>query len=157
MARNTKTEQLRGVQLFSACTDKELAQIARACDEVSVDSQAVVVEEGAAGEDFYLIVTGEAEVSRGGRPVATVGPGQYFGELSLLDESPRNATVTARTPMTLITLETTRVLGRPRLLARRGPQAAPADGATTASGRREVGHQLVRATTCPHLRHRPVR
>jgi len=104
MARNTKSEQLRGVQLFSACTDKELAQIARACDEVAVDPQAVVVEEGTAGEDFYLIVTGEAEVSRGGRPVATVGPGQYFGELSLLDESPRNATVTARTPMTLITL-----------------------------------------------------
>ncbi len=104
MARNTKTDQLQGVQMFSACTDKELAQIARACDEVTVEAGAVVVEEGTAGEDFYLIVSGEAEVSRGGRPVATVGTGQYFGELSLLDEAPRNATVTARTPMTLLRL-----------------------------------------------------
>jgi CRP/FNR family transcriptional regulator, cyclic AMP receptor protein len=105
MARNTKTDQLRGVQMFSACTDKELAQIARACDEVAVEADAVVVEEGTAGEGFYLIVTGEAEVSRGGRPVATVGAGEYFGELSLLDEAPRNATVTARTAMTLLGLK----------------------------------------------------
>jgi CRP/FNR family cyclic AMP-dependent transcriptional regulator len=104
MARNTKADQLRGVQMFSACTDKELAQIARACDEIVVEADAVVVEEGTAGEGFYLIVTGEADVSRGGRPVATVGAGQYFGELSLLDEAPRNASVTARTAMTLLRL-----------------------------------------------------
>ncbi|HVC71111.1 MAG TPA: cyclic nucleotide-binding domain-containing protein [Acidimicrobiales bacterium] len=104
MARNTKTDQLRGVQMFSACTDKELAQIARACDEVVVDSDAVIVEEGSAGEDFYLIATGEAAVTRGGQPVATLRSGQYFGELSLLDPGPRNATVTAATPMTLLKL-----------------------------------------------------
>jgi len=104
MARNTKTDQLRGVQLFSACTDKELAQIARACDEVTADADAVIVEEGAAGEDFYLIASGEAAVTRGGQPVATLTPGQYFGELSLLDPGPRNATVTAATSMTLLKL-----------------------------------------------------
>jgi CRP-like cAMP-binding protein len=104
MARNTKIDQLRGVQMFSACTDKELAQIARACDELAVEADAVLVEEGAAGEDFFLVGAGEAEVSRGGRHVAILGPGQYFGELSLLDDAPRNASVTARTPMTLIRL-----------------------------------------------------
>jgi CRP/FNR family transcriptional regulator, cyclic AMP receptor protein len=104
MARNTKTDQLKGVQMFSACTEKELAQIARACDELTVEPGAMVVEEGAAGEDFYLVGTGEAEVVRGGQSVATLGPGQYFGELSLLDDAPRNATVTAKTPMTLIRL-----------------------------------------------------
>ncbi|HEY5250442.1 MAG TPA: cyclic nucleotide-binding domain-containing protein [Acidimicrobiales bacterium] len=104
MARNTKTDQLKGVQMFSACTEKELAQIARACDELTVEPGAVVVEEGAAGEGFYLVGTGEAEVVRGGQAVATLGPGQYFGELSLLDDAPRNATVTAKTPMTLIRL-----------------------------------------------------
>jgi CRP-like cAMP-binding protein len=104
MARNTKTDQLRGVQMFSACTDKELAQIARACDEVSVDPDAVIVEEGAEGEDFYLVVTGEAAVTRGGQPVATVVSGEYFGELSLLDPGPRNATVTAKTAMSLLKL-----------------------------------------------------
>ena len=105
MARNTKTDQLRGVQMFSACTDKELAQIARVCDEVAVESGANVVEEGTPGEGFYLIVTGDAEISRGGRHVTNLGPGQYFGELSLLDEAPRNATVTAQTPMTLLQLK----------------------------------------------------
>jgi len=104
MARNTKTDQLRGVQMFSACTDKELAQIARACDEVAVEAGAVVVEEGTAGDGFYLLVEGEAEVTRAGRPVATVGPGQYFGELALLDEAPRNATITAITPLALLRL-----------------------------------------------------
>jgi CRP/FNR family transcriptional regulator, cyclic AMP receptor protein len=104
MARNTKTDQLQGVQMFSACTEKELAQIARACDELAVEPGAVIVEEGTVGEDFYLIGTGEAVVLRAGREVATVGPGQYFGELALLDQAPRNATVTAQTPMTLIRL-----------------------------------------------------
>jgi CRP-like cAMP-binding protein len=104
MARNTKRDQLRGVQMFSACTDKELAQIARACDEVAVAADTVIVEEGTPGEDFYLIVSGEAAVSRGGRIVATVVPGQYFGELSLLDMAPRNATVTATSAMKLIRL-----------------------------------------------------
>jgi CRP/FNR family cyclic AMP-dependent transcriptional regulator len=104
MARNTKIDQLRGVQMFSACTDKELAQIARACDELAVEADAILVEEGTAGEDFYLVGTGEADVTRGGRHLATLGPGQYFGELSLLDDAPRNASVTARTPMTLIRL-----------------------------------------------------
>jgi CRP/FNR family transcriptional regulator, cyclic AMP receptor protein len=104
MARNTKTDQLRGVQMFSACTDKELAQIARACDEVALEPDSVIVEEGAAGEEFYLVVTGEATVTRGGQPVGTVTPGGYFGELSLLDPGPRNATVTSETPMTLLKL-----------------------------------------------------
>jgi CRP-like cAMP-binding protein len=104
MARNTKTDQLRRVPMFSACTDKELAQIARACDEVAVEPGAVVMQEGTTGDDFYLIGEGEAAVSRAGTQVATVGPGQYFGELSLLDEGPRTATVTASTAMTLIRL-----------------------------------------------------
>jgi CRP-like cAMP-binding protein len=91
--------------MFSACTDKELAQIARACDELAVEPDALVVEEGTSGEGFYLIVTGEAEVIRGGHRVATVGPGQYFGELSLLDDGPRSATVKAQTAMTLLQLK----------------------------------------------------
>jgi CRP/FNR family transcriptional regulator, cyclic AMP receptor protein len=104
MASKSKSDQLRGVPLFSACTHKELAQIARACDEKVVDADVVLIEEGTTGKDFYLIITGEASVSRGGRHVASVGAGGYFGELALLDGAPRNATVRAKTPMTLVRL-----------------------------------------------------
>lgn len=104
MARSSKTDHLAQVQLFSACSRRELSHIARACDEVTVDAGTLIVEEGSVGHEFYLIVEGEATVERGGGAVATVGPGQYFGELALLDGAPRNASVRATTPMTLIVL-----------------------------------------------------
>ena len=105
MARNNKVDHLRDVSLFSACTVKELTLIARASDEVTVDASVAVVTEGQRGREFYLILSGRAVVSRGGRKVAELGPGQYFGEMSLLDGAPRNATVTAAGPTTLLVLD----------------------------------------------------
>lgn len=104
MARNAKTDHLSQVQLFSACTNRELSHIAQACDEVTVKAGTVLVEEGTVGHEFYLIIDGQAAVERGGQQVATLGPGQYFGELALLDGAPRNATVRAASDMTLILL-----------------------------------------------------
>lgn len=104
MARNANVERLQDVPLFSSCTDKELTQIARASDELEVDAGREIVSEGAAGNDFYLIVDGAAAVTRGGSPVADLGPGQYFGEMSLLDGAPRNATVTATSRSKLLVL-----------------------------------------------------
>jgi CRP-like cAMP-binding protein len=62
------------------------------------------VKEGTPGHEFFLILKGEATVKRNGRKVATLGEGQYFGELALLDRGPRNATVAAETPMELLVL-----------------------------------------------------
>src|SRR5687768_1650070 len=104
MARDRKLEHLAGVRLFSALTKKELATVGRAAEEVTVPADAVVVAEGATGHEFYLIVDGQATVKRNGRKIATPGPGQYFGELALLDRAPRNATVVADTPMKLVLL-----------------------------------------------------
>ena len=78
---------------------------------MAVDAGAVIVEEGAVGEHFYLIASGEASVTRGGQSLATLASGQYFGELSLLDGGPRNASVTAVTAMLLLKL------GRPEFAA----------------------------------------
>jgi CRP-like cAMP-binding protein len=104
MARNSTVDRLQDVALFSSCAERELTQIARASDEVSVDDGKEIVTEGTAGHEFYMIIDGTASVTRGGVLVAELGPGQYFGEMSLLDGAPRNATVTATTPTTLLVL-----------------------------------------------------
>jgi CRP-like cAMP-binding protein len=97
-------DHLARVPLFAACSRKELQTIAKASDEVTVPSDKVLVEQGTSGRECFVIVDGTASVKRNGRRVATLGPGSYFGELSLLDKGPRTATVTAETPLTVLVL-----------------------------------------------------
>ena len=104
MARDSKLEHLAQVRLFSACTKKELALLGKATDEVSVPAGREVVTEGTIGHEFFLILEGSASVIRNGKKIATLGPGQYFGEMALLDRRPRSATVTSETDMTLLVL-----------------------------------------------------
>ncbi|HWC37787.1 MAG TPA: cyclic nucleotide-binding domain-containing protein [Acidimicrobiales bacterium] len=103
--RDVKLEHLGRTWLFSACSKKELGLIGRASDEVNVDAGRLLTQEGKPGFEFFLILDGRAAVSRAGRKVATLRPGQYFGELSLLDRKPRSATVTSETPMELLVLD----------------------------------------------------
>lgn len=90
--------------MFSACSKKDLQTIAKASDEVTVASGKTLVEEGKPGHEFFLIVDGQASVHRNGRKVATLGKGQYFGEMALLDRGPRSATVRADGDMTVLVL-----------------------------------------------------
>src|SRR5438105_1728376 len=103
-ARGGYLEHLSQVPLFSACSKKDLQTIAKASDEVTVPKGKVLVQEGRPGHEFFLIIDGKSTVSRNGRKIATLGPGDYFGELSLLDREPRSATVAADTDMTLLVL-----------------------------------------------------
>ena len=102
--KDNKLDQLGKVRLFAACNKKELALIGRASDELAVPAGKVLCEEGKPGYEFYLILDGEAVVKRGGKKVATLGPGSSFGELALLTRMPRNATVEAATEMDLLIL-----------------------------------------------------
>jgi CRP-like cAMP-binding protein len=97
-------EYLATVPLFSALSKTELRQVVRSAEELDVDAGAELVTEGRVGREFFLILRGQAVVRRGGRKVATLGPGQWFGELALIDNEPRSATVVAATDMKLLVL-----------------------------------------------------
>lgn len=104
MAPGSKDLDLSKIWLFSACSGRELRTIRQALEEVTVPPGRVLCEEGTIGREFFLIVDGEASVSRNGRRITTLGPGQYFGELALLDRRPRSATVVSDTEMLLLVL-----------------------------------------------------
>ena len=95
---------LSKIWLFSTSSAKDLRTIRRALEEVTVPPDRVLCEQGTIGREFFLIVEGEASVRRNGRKIATLGPGQYFGELALLDRRPRSATVASETEMDLLVL-----------------------------------------------------
>ncbi len=99
MAADPKLEHLAQVQMFSSLTKKELRLVSRATEVVPVKAGKQIVTEGTMGHEFYLVLSGRATVRRNGRKIATLGPGQYFGELALLDRGPRSATVVADTDM----------------------------------------------------------
>jgi len=97
-------EHLATVPLFARCSSGDLAKIARLTDEIEVEAGRELVVEGDAGHEAFVVVDGSAAISQGGVEVATVGPGAVFGEMALIDRVPRNATVTATTPMRLLVI-----------------------------------------------------
>ena len=96
--------QLKSLPLFADVPDEELAQIAGFAQEVNVDQGRELVREGDFSYEFMAIEEGEDEVTRDGQHVNDLGPGDFFGEMGLLEKTLRNATVTAKTPMKLVTL-----------------------------------------------------
>ncbi len=98
MAR-ASVDTLRKVPLFAGLDQRELRQVADSMQERRFPAGSTVVREGAAGAGFFIVEEGEAEVTVGGEPRGTIGPGDYFGEIALLTGSERTATITARTDM----------------------------------------------------------
>lgn len=104
MSRADTIAKLKVVPLFQSCTRRHLRHIAELGREGSFETGRAVCEEGKFADDFFVILEGRAEVRMGGRKRATLGPGDYFGEIallrsSLIDRSPRTATVTALEPL----------------------------------------------------------
>jgi CRP-like cAMP-binding protein len=98
-------EHRRGVSLFASCTDKELAKVAKASDEVSVAAGTTFVDQGQTGREAFVLLNGSATVRRNGKKIATLGPGAVIGELALLDRGPRTASVTADVDSTVLVID----------------------------------------------------
>jgi CRP/FNR family transcriptional regulator, cyclic AMP receptor protein len=95
---------LGSVPLFSPLNKSQLKLIAESAKERSFPAGATIVHQGDKGVGFYLILGGKAQVTRGGKPVASLGPGQFFGEMALVDEQPRTADVLAEGPVRCLVL-----------------------------------------------------
>ncbi len=102
--RDAYLDHLGSIGLFSALSRKELQQVAKASDEVTVKAGHELARQGDVGREMFVLVAGEATVKRNGRKITTIGPGAGGGELSLLDRGPRTATVTCDTECTVLVL-----------------------------------------------------
>lgn len=97
--QNAKLEALRRAPLFEGLSKRELTELARVTDELTVPEGTVLCKEGGTGGEFFVILDGTAEVTRSGTRLATRSAGEFVGEIALLTTSRRTATVTATTPL----------------------------------------------------------
>ena len=102
--RDEKLKYLSTVPLFSGCSKKDLELISKHSEHVQVSAGKALTTEGKVEYEFFMILDGKAKVVKKGKKVNTLGPGDFFGELALLDRAPRNATVTADTDLDVILL-----------------------------------------------------
>jgi CRP/FNR family cyclic AMP-dependent transcriptional regulator len=111
MSADPALELLKQVPLFAQLSRKELHLLVREADRMAYPSGFVVIQEGQSGNEFWLVVSGSLTVRRGGQVVAELGPGDWFGELAVIDPAPRDATVLTTSEVDLL------VLGRQRFWA----------------------------------------
>jgi|SRR5215204_151588 len=102
MRKDAKLELLRQVPLFSGCTKKELGEISTLADELSLPAGAKLIEEGRQGHEFFLLLDGTVDVQATGHEPKLLGAGSFFGEMALVSSRPRNATVTATSPVQVL-------------------------------------------------------
>ena len=96
--------RLKDVPFFSSLSEQDLAAVVQQTDEIRVVAGTVLAREGDLGDEFFVIESGTAEVKRNGEHIADLGPGDFFGEMALLGEERRTATVTASSPMQVIVM-----------------------------------------------------
>jgi len=105
VSQDDKIDRLEEVGLLAECSRRQLRAIARISEVIEVPEDTVLARSGAAGEEFFLILDGSARVEVSPRKRSRLKPGEYFGEMSLLDGGPRSASVIAETPLRLLVIK----------------------------------------------------
>ena len=104
LRRDAKIELIKQVPLFAHCSKSELGSVALVADEIDMPDGKVLTTEGDPGREFFVLVEGTADVRRKGRKVNAMGSGDFFGEIALVSNRPRTATVTATSPLRLLVI-----------------------------------------------------
>ncbi len=103
-SHDTKADALGRCPFFQGLSRGELLEVAKVTEDLEVDEGRVLTREGQSGSEFFVIIEGDVTVTKGGQEVRTLGPGDFFGEIALLEDTPRTATVTAKTPLRFFVL-----------------------------------------------------
>ncbi len=100
--KDAKTDLLKNVPLFAGCSKSELQKIASLADELDLGDGATLIREGERGREFIVIADGTVRVTRNGKMLRELGAGDFIGEIALVADVPRTATVTATSPVRLL-------------------------------------------------------
>lgn len=103
-SQDTKADALGRCPFFADLSRGELRELAKVTEDMEVEEGKSLTREGAAGSEFFVIVDGEVAVTKDGSEIRTMREGDFFGEISLLEDRPRTATVTAKTPLRFFVL-----------------------------------------------------
>jgi CRP-like cAMP-binding protein len=104
LRRDAKIELLKRVPLFAGCSKAELRELAKTADELDIREGTVLTREGRTAKEFFVLVDGTAQVTKSGKEVAELKAGDWFGEIALITDSPRTATVTATSPVDVLVI-----------------------------------------------------
>lgn len=104
LRRDAKVELLKKVPLFADCSKAELRTLAKSADEIDLREGTVMTREGRPGREFFVLIEGTARVSRDGRKLAELKGGDWFGEIALITNRPRTATVTATSAVDVLVI-----------------------------------------------------
>ena len=103
-SHDAKTDSLRRSPLFADLSKDELEHLAKRTEDLEVPEGKILCREGETAQEFFVIIDGEVEVTKGGTRLRTLGEGDFFGEIGLFEDVPRTATVTATTPLRFFVL-----------------------------------------------------